>query len=50
MIPYKPQDHPLVALGQSAYMLIDLPDITFGGAECNKIGVSFEAFTYQSDK
>ena len=48
--PSKPENHPRVLQGVGRWMFIDRNDITKDGSECNKIGVSYEAFENEGNK
>lgn len=49
-VPTLPSSHERVLAGKDALMLLDKNRITFDGRECDKIGVSYSAFRYASDK
>lgn len=50
LMPSRPTSNLIVQQGSMAWMLIDPSLITFDGSECNKIGVSYDAFETQSSK
>lgn len=50
MKPTSPSSHHKVKAGKSGWMFIDKSLVTLDGSECNKIGVGYSAFKYESSK
>ncbi|KRX06003.1 hypothetical protein PPERSA_01081 [Pseudocohnilembus persalinus] len=48
--PTTPSSHHKVKAGKSGWMFIDKSLVTLDGSECNKIGVGYSAFKYESNK
>lgn len=48
-MPSLPLGSPRVVAGSKEYLLLDKSRVTFDGSECNKVGVSYEAFATQGN-
>jgi len=50
VVPSSPNTHERVRAGKAEWMLLDRSHFTMDGTQCNKIGVSYPAFRYESDR
>eukprot|EP00033_Pygsuia_biforma_P003888 GCRY01004257.1.p1 GENE.GCRY01004257.1~~GCRY01004257.1.p1 ORF type:complete len:967 (+),score=239.56 GCRY01004257.1:70-2970(+) len=53
LIPYSPLTHERVVEGNAdpgKWLLVDSSEVTLDGRDCNRVGVSYEAFAFESGK